>query len=64
MSQRGLATIALAHTGPVTTLDWYAPQTASPSSNSNLSNVGGPETFIGGMGWLASGGLDRTVKVQ
>lgn len=64
MSQRGLATIALAHTGPVTTLDWHAPQMVVPLQSPNSSGGEGPETSVGGMGWLASGGLDRTVKVR
>jgi hypothetical protein len=39
--------IPVAHTGPILTLDWCAPE-------------GGPP---GAGGWIASGSLDRTVKV-
>ncbi|KAF6744343.1 hypothetical protein DFP72DRAFT_929836 [Ephemerocybe angulata] len=59
MGQRGgLDRLAVAHSAPVTTLDWCSttgnkkgtpPNPADPSGN--------------GLGWLVSGGLDKTVKV-
>jgi WD40 repeat protein len=57
MGQRGLLDrLPVAHTTSVTTLDWCNHPLAMP----------GPVTGDGagaGLGWLVSGGLDRTVKV-
>ncbi|KIP08502.1 hypothetical protein PHLGIDRAFT_34968, partial [Phlebiopsis gigantea 11061_1 CR5-6] len=91
MGQRGqLDRIALAHSGPVLTLDWTLPTTyasnnghrsagssgSSQGSNwyqgmgsgffdelSGSSTAPSAENDVNGNGWLASGGLDRTVKV-
>ena len=54
MGQRGLLDrLLVAHTTPVTSLSWRE----SPGIN-------GSETGDNGMGWFASGGLDRCVKVN
>lgn len=51
--QRGqLDKLPVAHTASVTALDWCYPG----AQNGNETNKG--------MGWLVSGGLDRTVKVR
>jgi WD40 repeat protein len=42
-----LARLPVAHTGPILTLDWCAPDVGVPGAG----------------GWIASGSLDRTVKV-
>ncbi len=39
--------LPVAHTGPILTLDWCAPEGSAPGAG----------------GWIASGSLDRTVKV-
>jgi WD repeat-containing protein 24 len=56
MGQRGLLDrLPVAHSGPILALDWCnSPGLVGPPGD------GGP---LNGMGWLASGGLDRTVKV-
>ena len=48
--QRGqLDKILVAHTASVTSIDWYLPEGTDEASSS--------------LGWIVSGGLDRTVKV-
>ena len=61
MGQRGqLDRVPVAHNGPVTSLDWYAPSISTPGSNGIVA----PLEAVGiGSGWLASGGLDKCVKV-
>lgn len=54
MGQRGqLDRLPVAHTASVTALDWCNP---------GSSTFSGPDGVIG-LGWIVSGGLDRTVKV-
>ena len=54
MGQRGLLDrLLVAHTTPVTSIAWRE----SPGRS-------GSETGDNGMGWFASGGLDRCVKVN
>ena len=56
MGQRGqLDRLPVAHTGPILTLEW-----CSSPATVGLHGDGG---VMNGMGWLASGGLDRSVKV-
>ena len=53
MGQRGqLDRIPVAHTGPILSLDWYTPQPGIEGLPSVSSE-----------GWVATGGLDRRVKV-
>jgi WD repeat-containing protein 24 len=53
MGQRGqLDRIPVAHAGPILTADWYDPQ----------SGVGGLPSVSSEL-WVATGGLDRCVKV-
>ncbi|KJA20557.1 hypothetical protein HYPSUDRAFT_216934 [Hypholoma sublateritium FD-334 SS-4] len=61
MGQRGqLDKVPVAHNGPVTSLDWYSPSSSIVGS----TGVTAPLEATGmGSGWLASGGLDRCVKV-
>lgn len=62
MGQRGqLDRLPVAHSGPVVALDW-----CNASSSSSGSTVVGTDTAIAGSGhgWIASGGLDRCVKVR
>ncbi|KAF7305081.1 WD-REPEATS-REGION domain-containing protein [Mycena kentingensis (nom. inval.)] len=50
LGQRGLLDrILVAHSASVTSMDWYLPETNDDST--------------GGLGWIVSGSLDRTVKV-
>ncbi|KAK0469994.1 uncharacterized protein EV420DRAFT_1662756, partial [Desarmillaria tabescens] len=62
MGQRGqLDRIPVAHTAPVTALDWcHTPSNAMPGAP---SMVPGGDMTNGGLGWIVSGGLDRCVKV-
>jgi len=54
MGQRGqLDRIPVAHAGPILSLDWYTPQ----SGIEGLPSVSSE-------GWVATGGLDRCVKVS
>ena len=54
MGQRGLLDrLLVAHTTPITSIAWREPPGTS-----------GSETGVNGMGWFASGGLDRCVKVN
>ncbi|KIY64047.1 hypothetical protein CYLTODRAFT_359035 [Cylindrobasidium torrendii FP15055 ss-10] len=56
MAQRGqLDRVPVAHTAPVTALDWRLPDGAQA--------LGGVEPQATGLGWIVSGGLDRTVKI-
>ena len=56
MAQRGqLDRVPVAHTAPVTALDWRPLESGS--------SLGGVEPNATGLGWIVSGGLDRTVKV-
>jgi len=54
MGQRGqLDRIPVAHAGPILSLDWHNPQSgieSPPGMNSQM--------------WVATGGLDRCVKVS
>jgi hypothetical protein len=53
MGQRGqLDRIPVAHAGPILSLDWYNPQ-------SGLEGL----PSVSSEGWVATGGLDRCVKV-
>lgn len=63
MGQRGnLDRLNVAHSAPVTALDWCS---STASSNSNNTPMIGPIDPTGnGLGWLVSGGLDKTVKVS
>ncbi|KAJ8496901.1 hypothetical protein ONZ45_g12266 [Pleurotus djamor] len=55
MGQRGqLDRLPVAHSGPVTSLDW-----CNPGGSSTLTS----DSTEGGLGWVASGGLDHCVKV-
>lgn len=56
MGQRGqIDKIPVAHSAPITSLDWFTSRTIGPSLQ--------PEGVDKNGGWLASGGLDRCVKV-
>ncbi|TFK20632.1 WD40 repeat-like protein [Coprinopsis marcescibilis] len=60
MGQRGqLDRLAVAHSAPVTTLDWCGSSTSGPGAG----GPGGQADANNGLGWLVSGGLDRCVKV-
>ncbi|KAK0193592.1 hypothetical protein F5146DRAFT_1101535 [Armillaria mellea] len=62
MGQRGqLDRIPVAHTAPVTALDWCH----TPSNAMSGAPTMAPSSDItnGGLGWIVSGGLDRCVKV-
>ncbi|KAG7450975.1 WD40 repeat-like protein [Guyanagaster necrorhizus] len=62
MGQRGqLDRIPVAHTAPVTALDWC--YTASNTMPGAPTMVPGGDIPNGGLGWIVSGGLDRCVKV-
>jgi hypothetical protein len=71
MGQRGLLDrLPVAHTAPITTIDWYSGgEEAShaisfQSSGSQSASSGGPDDYTGNtLGWVASAGLDRCVKV-
>jgi hypothetical protein len=53
MGQRGhLDRIPVAHTGPILSVDWYNPQSGVVGLPSVSSEM-----------WVATGGLDRCVKV-
>ncbi|KAK0449993.1 hypothetical protein EV421DRAFT_1704652 [Armillaria borealis] len=62
MGQRGqLDRIPVAHTAPVTALDWcHTPSNAMPGAPTMAP---GGDITNGGLGWIVSGGLDRCVKV-
>lgn len=64
MGQRGqLDRLHVAHRASVTTLDW-CPVGGISSSITNIPTVTAhEESSSGGLGWIVSGGLDRTVKV-
>lgn len=56
MGQKGqLDRVLLAHTASVTALDWC--------NVPALHNISTSDTNAAGLGWILSGGLDRTVKV-
>jgi WD repeat-containing protein 24 len=60
MGQRGqLDRLPLAHTGIVTTVDWSI--ISSPGQGTSMASLSSLDNA--GLGWVASGGLDRTVKV-
>jgi hypothetical protein len=64
MAQRGqLDRLPVAHAGPVLSLDWCGPHGATPLSNvpSSIVPVDGADVSSG---WLASGGMDKCVKVD
>lgn len=63
MGQRGqLDRLSVAHSAPVTTLDWCC---AGGISAQGSVAIAGPqnESAVGGLGWIVSGGMDRCVKV-
>lgn len=62
MSQKGqLDRLPVAHLGPVMALDWCG----MPARSTHSFSAAPDNTSIGnGLGWLASGGLDRSVKVS
>ena len=61
--------IPVAHSGPVLSLDWCAGSSESVSQKAGLtrqdsiSSDSGSSSLSSSMGWIASGGMDRTVKV-
>ena len=65
MGQRGkLDRLHVAHRASVTSLDW-CPVGGISSSTANIQAVPAhEESSSGGLGWLVSGGMDRTVKVS
>lgn len=63
MGQRGLLDrLSVAHTASVTTLDWRNLSSGGIIA-SPVSPSAGADGVGNGIGWLASGGLDRCVKV-
>ncbi|KAJ2914600.1 hypothetical protein MD484_g5846, partial [Candolleomyces efflorescens] len=61
MGQRGsLDRLAVAHSAPITTLDWCS---SVPKNNGNNAPANPMEPSGNSLGWLVSGGLDRCVKV-
>ncbi|KAI0028375.1 hypothetical protein K488DRAFT_11759, partial [Vararia minispora EC-137] len=71
MGHRGqLDRIPVAHAGPILSLDWClgpsdgapVPQSLSRQDTLTSGDIGGSSN-ASGTGWLASGGMDRTVKV-
>ncbi|KAF9532667.1 hypothetical protein CPB83DRAFT_867467 [Crepidotus variabilis] len=64
MGQRGqLDRLHVAHTAAVMALDWCPTGGVSTSPSSETASVAAQDASSGGLGWLVSGGLDRTVKV-
>jgi hypothetical protein len=71
--QRGqIERIPVAHAGAILALDWYSvlgptPGGRRPASGSGGTadgdGKGGDKELVGGTGWIASAGMDRTVKV-
>lgn len=62
MGQRGqLDRLHVAHTASVTTLDWCP--VGGISLSASPATVPTREESSNGLGWIVSGGLDRTVKV-
>lgn len=65
MGQRGqLDRLHVAHTAAVMALDWCPTGGVSTSPSSETAPVAAQDASSGGLGWLVSGGLDRTVKVS
>jgi WD40 repeat protein len=69
MGARGsLDRLPVAHVGPVMSLDWV-PATGAPASSSPASSTIESDGITGdamsrdGVGWIASAGLDKTIKV-
>jgi len=63
MGQRGqLDRLHVAHTAPVTSLDW-CPVGGISMSNATSTTSARDDSSSSGLGWIVSGGLDRTVKV-
>lgn len=73
--RRHLDRLPLAHTGPILALDWSGATSGGHSVDETAAlggggvgdgggGGGGGGGGSGGRGWLASGGLDRTVKVR
>lgn len=65
MGQRGLLDrLPVAHTAPITTMDWYS----GGDEASHAISISGPQSsddYTGNtLGWVASAGLDRCVKVS
>jgi WD40 repeat protein len=62
VGQRGqLDRLHVAHTGPVTSLDWCP--VGGISTFNATSTSAREDSSSSGLGWIVSGGLDRTVKV-
>ena len=65
MGQRGLLDrLPVAHTAPITTLDWYSGGDQAPHAISFPSHQGTDDCTGNTLGWVASSGLDRCVKVR
>ena len=63
MGQRGqLDRLPVAHSGPVMDLNWCN-ASSGPTSHTG-SGTGDTGGVSGNLGWIASGGLDRRVKVS
>lgn len=63
MGQRGqLDRLHVAHTASVTSLDW-CPVGGISMSNTAATSSAREDSSANGLGWIVSGGLDRTVKV-
>jgi hypothetical protein len=69
MGARGsLDRLPVAHVGPVMSLDWVsatgAPASSSPASSTiENDDITGDVMSRDGVGWIASAGLDKTIKV-
>lgn len=66
MGQRGLLDrLPVAHTAPITTMDWYSGGEEPPPHAIAISNPSYmPDDYTGNtLGWVATAGLDHCVKV-
>ncbi|KAF5345968.1 hypothetical protein D9756_010921 [Leucocoprinus leucothites] len=66
MGQRGLLDrLPVAHTAPITSIDWYSGTEQQHSTQAiSFSGQQGPDDYTGNtLGWVASAGLDRCVKI-
>jgi len=67
MGQRGLLDrLPVAHTAPITTIDWASGRDSSITHDISFSGPHeAPDHHTGNtLGWVASAGLDRCIKVQ
>ena len=67
MGQRGLLDrLPVAHTAPITTIDWASGRESSVTHDISFSgHHEAPDHHTGNtFGWVASAGLDRCIKVQ